>query len=59
MDINLNVSWYQIMDNLDVEDAFEFLGDDRDACHRKILCHLHTFLPYAPTWLQTIVRIIR
>lgn len=53
-------SWYKvILNELDVEDSFGFLGDERDACKRKVLCHLHSFLPSSPTWLQTIFRIIR
>jgi hypothetical protein len=51
--------WHRLLDPLDVEEAFEFMNDLGDPCRRKILCHVHSFVPYAPAWLQTVVRVIR
>ncbi|KZS15368.1 Uncharacterized protein APZ42_019036 [Daphnia magna] len=58
-DDDFNSSWWRrILDPLDIEEAFEFMDDLRDPCRRKILCHVHSFVPYAPTWLQTVFRLI-
>ena len=51
--------WHRLLDPLDVEEAFEFMEDLGDPCRRKILCHVHSFVPHAPAWLQTIFRVIR
>lgn len=35
------------------------MEDLSDPCRRKVLCHVHSFVPYAPSWLQTVIRSIR
>ncbi len=51
-----------LFNNLDLEEAFQYLNDSEDddrVCRRKILCHLHSYLPHAPHWFQTALRFIR
>jgi hypothetical protein len=52
-----------LFNQLDIEEAFQYLNEnseeDDPTCRRKILCHLHSFLPRAPRWFQTAFRFIR
>lgn len=53
------IRWYELMHQLDMAQSFHYVGDTRDICRRKIICHVHNVLSSAPFWLQTIYRIIR
>lgn len=53
-------SWlYRVLSQMEAEKAFDFMGEMKDPCRRKILCHIHNFVPFTPPWLQTIFRVIR
>ena len=51
------------LNRLNIEEAFDYLSDGTDdddkVCRRKILCHLHSYLPHTPRWFQTAFRLIR
>ena len=53
-------SWlHQLLYQMEAEEAFTYMGDIGGPCRKKILCYIHTFVPFAPPWLQTIFRVIR
>ena len=47
------------MENLEADDAFRFMGDQKEACKRKVICHIHESLVKAPDWVQMIFRFFR